>query len=150
MIVFIDESGLKESCNCVALGAVAFRGRRGVSYLELGAHLVENLKRMLHVGGELKWLDVRRRGNVVAVIELIRRVADIRYSAIHYTSPEDLARAVEELASGAKLVVVDNQLLPRQYLKAQVLERDSRRVPGLQLADVVAGYARSLLCRSTR
>jgi hypothetical protein len=149
VIVFIDESGLKESCNCVALGAVAFRGRRGVSYLELGAHLVENLKRMLHVGGELKWLDVRRRGNVVA-IELIRMVADIRYSAIHYTSPEDLARAVEELASGAKLVVVDNQLLPRQYLKAQVLERDSRRVPGLQLADVVAGYARSLLCRSTR
>jgi len=150
VIVFIDESGLKESCNCVALGAVAFRGRRGVSYLELGAHLVENLKRMLHVGGELKWLDVRRRGNVVAVIELIRKVADIRYSAIHYTSPEDLARAVEELASGAKLVVIDNQLLPRQYIKAQVLERDSRRVPGLQLADVVAGYARSLLCRSTR
>jgi len=77
-------------------------------------------------------------------------VADVRYLAIHYTSPEDLARAVEELASGAKLVVIDNQLLPRQYIKAQVLERDSRRVPGLQLADVVAGYARSLLCRSTR
>ncbi len=113
-------------------------------------NLVGNLKQMFHVGGELKWLDVRRRGNVVAIIELIRMVADVRYSAIHYIPPEDLARAVEELASGAKLVVVDNQLLPRQHLKAQVLERDLRRVPGLQLANVVAGYARSSLCRSTR
>ena len=54
MIIFIDESGVKSFCNCVTLGAVAFLERRGESYM-VGRHLVEGIKKMLRVGGELKW-----------------------------------------------------------------------------------------------
>jgi len=63
VIIFVDESGVKSLCNCVAPGAVAFQPRPGVSYLELSRHLVEGIKRMLRVSGELKWRDVVRRGN---------------------------------------------------------------------------------------
>ncbi|MEM1568249.1 MAG: DUF3800 domain-containing protein [Pyrobaculum sp.] len=41
---------------------------------------------------------------------------------------------------------MDNQLLQGVKPAVYYLERDSRRVPGLQLADVVAGYARRELC----
>lgn len=146
MIVFIDESGLKRPCNCLSLGAVAFPRRRGVSYLELGYHLVEGIKTFLKVGGELKWRAVKRRGDPETVISLIRQVAEIKYIAFHYKGPEDVTKGVEILARGASLVVVDNQLLQGAKPAVYYLERDSRRVPGLQLADVVAGYAREKLC----
>ena len=147
MIVFVDESGVKSLCHCVALGAVAFQPRPGVSYLELGRHLVEGIKRMLRVGGELKWRGVVRRGRPETVLALIQAAAEVRYSAFHYTGEAELAARLEELVRGADLVVLDNQLLPKGLrLGVRTVERDSRRVPGIQLADVVAGYARQALC----
>jgi len=146
--VFVDESGAKSLCHCVALGAVAFQPRPGVSYLELGRHLVEGIKRMLRVGGELKWRDVVRRGKPEAVLALIQTVAEVRYTVSHYTGEAELAARLEEIVQGADLVVLDNQLLPKGLrLGVRTVERDSRRVPGIQLADVVAGYARQALCR---
>jgi len=132
----------------VALGAVAFQPRPGVSYLELGKYLVEGIKRMLRVGGELKWRDVVRRGRPEAVLALIQAAAEVRYTAFHYTGAAELAARLEEIVQGADLVVLDNQLLPRGLrLGVKTVERDSRRVPGIQLADVVAGYARQALCK---
>ncbi len=67
----------------------------------------------------------------------------MRYKVFRFSSHSDVEAALRELAEGAVLVVVDNQLLPkRPRLGVRVIERDSRRVPGLQLADVAAGFAR--------
>jgi len=148
VIVFVDESGVKSLCHCVAPGAVAFQPRPGVSYLELGKYLVEGIKRMLRVGGELKWRDVVRRGRPEAILALIQAAAEVRYTAFHYTGESELAARLEEIVQGADLVVLDNQLLPKGLrLWVKTVERDSRRVPGIQLADVVADYARQTLCR---
>ncbi|AET33169.1 hypothetical protein P186_1759 [Pyrobaculum ferrireducens] len=148
VIVFVDESGVKSFCNCVAVGAVAFEARYGVPYMELGRHVLERIRRMARVGGEVKYSDVRRRADVEAVVRLISEVAEVRFRVVHFTSHGDVEEAVAELSRGAVLVVLDNQLLPRRpRIGARVIERDSRRVPGLQLADVVAGYARSRECR---
>lgn len=81
--------------------------------MELGRHLVEGIKKMLRVGGELKWRDVARRGDPTAVMELIRAVAEVRYTAFHYMGEGDLAARIRGLVEGASLVVLDNQLLPR-------------------------------------
>ena len=98
---------------------------------------------MAKVGGELKFGDVRRRADVQSVIRLISEAAEVRYRVFHFSSYSDVEMALRELAEGAVLVVVDNQLFPRRpRLGVRVIERDSRRVPGLQLADVVAGFAR--------
>ncbi|AET32941.1 hypothetical protein P186_1522 [Pyrobaculum ferrireducens] len=151
VIVFIDESGLKDVCNCVALGAVAFASSRGATYLELGRHLVDNIKRMLRIGGELKWRAVKRRGNPEAVIALIEKAAELRYTAFHYKTPEGFLRELEELARDAALAVLDNQLLHGDLRPGfRYVERDSRRTPGIQLADVVAGYYRERLCGGRR
>lgn len=147
MIVFVDESGAKSPCNCVALGAVAFEAKYGVTYMELGRHVLERIRRLARVGGELKWGDVRRRADVQMVIRLISEVAEVRYKVFHFASYADVEKALEELAEGALLVVVDNQLLARKpRLGARVIERDSRKVPGLQLADIIAGHARQKHC----
>ncbi|MGC9051412.1 hypothetical protein [Pyrobaculum sp.] len=53
MIVFVDESGVKSFCNCVAVGAVAFEARYGVPYMELGRHVLERIRRMARVGARL-------------------------------------------------------------------------------------------------
>jgi len=75
-------------------------------------------------------------------------VAEVRYTAFHYTGDSELAARLGEIVRGADLVVLDNQLLPKGLsLGIRTFERDSRRVPGIQLADVVAGYARQTLCR---
>jgi hypothetical protein len=151
VIVFVDESGAKSPCNCVALGAVAFEARYGITYMELGLHLVERIKRMARVGGELKWSDVRRRADVGAVLRLISEAAEVRHAVFHYKSAEDVERALAGLVEGAVLVVADNQLLAgRPRLGVRLIERDSRKVPGLQLADVVAGFARWSSCGQRR
>ncbi|RFA95572.1 DUF3800 domain-containing protein [Pyrobaculum aerophilum] len=147
MIVFVDESGVKSPCNCVALGAVAFEAKYGVTYMELGSNVVERIRRMARIGGELKWGDVRRRADASAVIRLISEVAEVRYAVFHFSSYADVERALGDLARGALLVVVDNQLLAgKPRLGVRVIERDSRRMPGLQLADVIAGFARQRGC----
>jgi len=101
VIIFVDESGAKSLCRCVALGAVAFQPRPGVSYLELGKYLVEGIKRMLRVGGELKWRDVVRRGRPEAVLALIQAAAEVRCTAFHYTGEAELAARLEELVRGS-------------------------------------------------
>ncbi|MEL9990066.1 MAG: hypothetical protein QXP98_03105 [Thermoproteus sp.] len=112
----------------------------------MGAHLLEVLKRLVKVSGEVKWRDVKRRNPDAA--RLVFEVVEARWAVFHYRSPDDVVRAVSELAKGVRLVVVDNQLLPRgSRLGVRHVEKDSRRVPGLQLADVVAGWARDTYCR---
>ncbi|MGC9131931.1 MAG: DUF3800 domain-containing protein [Pyrobaculum sp.] len=100
---------MKDVCNCVVLGAVAFASSRGATYLELGRHLVDNIKRMLRIGGERR--AVKRRGNPEAVIDLIEKAAELRYVAFHYKTPEGFLRELEELARDAALAVLGNQLL---------------------------------------
>jgi len=124
----VDESGAKSLCHCVALGVAAFQPRPGVSYLELGRHLVKGIKRMLRVGGELKWRDVVRRGRPEAVLVLIQAVAEVRYTAFHYTGEAELVARLEEIVQGANLVVLDNQLLPRG-LRLGVKTRRARLSP---------------------
>jgi len=109
----------------VALGAVAFQPWPGVTHLELGRHLVECIKKMLRVGGELKWRDVVRRGRPEAILALIQAAAEVRYTAFHYTGEAKLAARLEELVRGADLVVLDNQLLPRGLkVGVKTVERD--------------------------
>lgn len=141
----MDESGVKTLCNCVALGAVYFPLRRGVSWMEAGSHVLEVLKRLVKVSGEVKWRDVKRRNPAAA--KLLFEIVDAKRIVIHYRTPDDVVRAVAELARGARLAVVDNQLFPKgAQLGVRYVEKDSRRVPGLQLADVVAGWARDFHC----
>lgn len=113
--------------------------------MELGAHLVKNIKRLLGIGGELKWIEVRRRGDPEVVMELISRVTDVRHGVFHFEGRGQFMERLRRLVEGAAVVVADNQLMLGP-IAARVIERDSRRVPGIQLADVVAGYARSKLC----
>ena len=72
---------------------------------------------------------------------------EARWTVLHFNDWEDFQRAVAQLAAGSRLVVVDHQLLPKgAVLGVRYIERDSRKVPGLQLADVVAGWARDTYC----
>jgi len=152
VIVFVDESGVKTRCNCVAVGVVAFEATYGRSYLEVGSWIVDAIKRVAKVGGELKWRDVERRGVAEFALGLIRSAATyVNGSATHFLDFNNFANFVMGLIpKGTRLVVLDHQLLPRNVRLggARIVERDSRRVPGLQLADIVAGYHRRALCRA--
>ncbi len=76
MIVFVDEGGAKSPCNCVALGAVALTARYGVTYMELGRHLLERIRRLARVCRELKWSDIRRKADAQSVTRLISEAAE--------------------------------------------------------------------------
>lgn len=145
MIVFIDESGLKRPCNCIALGAVYFPSKYGETYLDVGVDVLEQIKQMARLRGEVKWRDVKRRA--AGAIEVVFSRVEARWTVLHFNDWGDLQRAVARLAAGSRLVVVDHQLLPKgAVLGVRYIERDSRKVPGLQLADVVAGWARDTYC----
>jgi len=144
-IAFIDGSGQTAFCNCVVLAGVVYEGSAG--YLYAFAEYADALRRRLGVTGELKWREVKRRGGFAVVEELERRL-ETAWVSFHYQNQVNLATALWQLMKQlrASLYVVDEGLVnPRVF--PRTVSRPSHKVPGIQLADLIAGYYRSVACR---
>lgn len=138
-VVFLDESGRKSPCNCVIVGAVIAQVSGSYAYWGLG--VVDEIKKAAGIRGELKWRAVKRRGAVELVLSVLSRL-ETRWVAIHYVDKSvfesDLWRFLVDL--DADLYVLDVGLAdPRKFPRA--VARPSHKVPGIQLADLLAGWA---------
>jgi len=145
-VLYVDESGRgpKASCSCYVVGGVLIEVAG--SYMYGGLGLVEALKRRYGIVKELKWRVLKRMGVGEEVyVEIVRRYPTY-YVAVHI-GEEDLEQAFLRLVKSveADLYVVDEGLVNVGKF-ARVVAKPSHKVPGIQLADVVAGRAAERLC----
>jgi hypothetical protein len=71
------------------------------------------------------------------------------WTPIHYRGEEDVVKALRTLMRRlkAQYYVIDEGLVnPRRF--PNTISRPPHKVPGIQLADVLAGYYRSRFCGS--
>jgi len=149
VVAYVDESGTgKGVCNCIVIAAIVSTVPRGVSYLEHLSDVVEEIRRRAGVRGELKWRIIKRRGVGEWAYALVTSRADTRFVWGHIDAPETTNTLMRTLVAGlGKARVVADHGLP----KLQGVEyHDSRRVPGIQLADIVAGRLAEEFCRQRR
>jgi len=116
------------------------------SYMYGGLDLAEAFKRRYGIVKELKWRVLKRMGVGEEVYEEIVRRYPTYYVAVHI-GEEDLEQAFLRLVKSveADLYVVDEGLVNVGKF-ARVVAKPSHKVPGIQLADVVAGHATERLC----
>lgn len=144
-VAFVDESGLKSPCHCVAV-AVLVAEVRG-SYLYWGLDILEQLREAAGERGEVKWRLVKRRGLAERALAILGGL-ERRWAAHHYVDKEGFEAWLWRLLTGvdADIYVLDEGLAdPKKFPRA--VAKPSHKVPGIQLADVLAGYAAEVLCR---
>jgi hypothetical protein len=143
-VAFIDGSGQTAVCNCVVLAGIVYEGP--ASYVYAFSDYVDALRRRYGIAGELKWRELWRRGGAAAAEEL-EKLFDTAWVSLHYRGETSLAEAIWSLMRRlrAHLYVVDEGLInPRAF--PRTISRPSHKVPGIQLADVLAGYRRRAAC----
>jgi len=174
LIAYVDESGLPTRCSTFVVAAVWKLVPPSVSYYQLGAAALLRAARELGMerARELKYTAARRRGweAVGRVVEEIAREFQIDYEVLHAEGPSDrlhalvaVAKRLVERARGAEVcvLVIDEAPLDadalRRTLKAlvggcdlHVRMKSSRKVAGLQLADLVAGFVRERYLKGSR
>ncbi|MGC9170502.1 MAG: DUF3800 domain-containing protein [Thermoproteus sp.] len=136
-VAFVDESGTKSFCNCVVVAGLVVEAAG--SYVYWGVGLVDEIRRSLGIVGELKWRRVKRRGGRELVEALLRRF-EVRHFAVHYTSQRDFETHLWRFLTDidADIFVLDTGLADASKFPRAV-SKPSHKVPGLQLADLVAG-----------
>ena len=166
LIAYVDESGLPTRCSAFVVAAVWKIVPPSVSYYQLGAAALLRAARELGMerARELKYTAARRRGWEVVgkIVRDIAREFRVDYEALHAEGSSDRLRALaavaRKLADGARsarvcVFVIDEAPLDlgtlRRTLKSlmggcelDVKMKSSRKVAGLQLADLVAGFVR--------
>jgi hypothetical protein len=143
-VAFIDGSGQTAVCNCVVLAGIVYEG--SASYVYAFSDYVDALRRRYGIAGELKWRELWRRGGAAAAEEL-EKLFDTAWVSLHYRGQASLAEALWSLMRRlmAHLYVIDDGLVnPRAF--PRTISRPSHKVPGIQLADVLAGYHRRTAC----
>jgi hypothetical protein len=143
-VAFIDGSGQTAVCNCVVLAGIVYEGP--ASYVYAFGDYVDALRRRYGIAGELKWRELWRRGGAAAAEEL-EKLFETAWVSLHYRGQASLAEALWSLMRRlrAHLYVVDEGLIdPRVF--PRTISRPSHKVPGIQLADVLAGYRRRAAC----
>ena len=174
LIAYVDESGLPIRCSTFVVAAVWKAVPPSVSYYQLGAAALLRAARELGMerARELKYTAARRRGweAVGRVVEEIAREFRVDYEVLHAERPSDRLRALVavakrlvEQARGAEVcvLVIDeaplNTDMLRRILKPlvggcdlNVKMKSSRKVAGLQLADLVAGFVREQYLKGSR
>ncbi len=143
-VAFIDESGRKAPCNRVVVAAVVAEVRG--SYLYWGHDLLARVSRAVGADREVKWRTVRRRGAVGVALSVLRGL-ERHWTAVHYTGQDAFEAALWRFLTrlNADLHVLDEGLAnPSKFPRA--VSRPSHRVPGLQLADLLAGCVADGAC----
>ncbi|MEM1572099.1 MAG: DUF3800 domain-containing protein [Pyrobaculum sp.] len=147
-VAFVDESGLKSPCHCVAVAVIVAEVRG--SYLYWGLDVISQLRASAGVQGEIKWRLVKRRGLASRALALIGTLETHR-DVHHYVDRESFETWLWRLLTGIKadLYVLDEGLAdPRKFPRA--VSKPSHKVPGIQLADLLAGYTAELFCKRSR
>lgn len=148
-VFYADESGTgKGPCNCLVIGGVLIEVSG--SYVYGGVELLQSIKKRFDVKGEVKWRLLKRRGLGEAVFREVSSRFPVEYVKIH-VGEGDVERAFLALLRRVKadLYVVDKGLIDTRLFSG-VVERPSHKVPGIQLADIVAGHFADQLCRPQR
>ena len=162
LVCFADEAGVYVPCNCLCVAIVCFYG----SIYSAGRDAAHTIAEMLGWRrGELKWRSVkkaaRRRGvEPRDVIECIASHAVLASSSCaHLESRDRLSELKEELVARllassevirGSILVVDEGLVRGDSVLGELRTRfglkrarfaSSAKAPGLQLADLLAGFA---------
>ena len=123
--------------------------------------MLEKIKRRIGVRGEVKFRRIRKK-IIEEVLEIISREFRIYSSYIHvsedFSREEFLIKLLSNLPVKESKVIVVLDVMPvkmdklsrslRRKLREKGAEsvyivfRNSRRIPGIQLADIVAGFTR--------
>jgi hypothetical protein len=139
-VAFIDDSGQTAVCNCAVLAGIVYEGSASCVYAF--SDYVDALKRRYGIAGDLKWRELWRRGGAAAAEEL-EKLFETAWVSLHYRGQASLAEALWSLMRRlrAHLYVIDDGLV-----NPRTISRPSHKVPGIQLADVLAGYRRRTAC----
>ena len=165
-VCFADEGGLARRCSTLCVAVLCFEVEG--SALHAGREVLEEVRRLLGiVSGEVKFRVVkrasRRRGvRLEEVMDLILSrcvgygcaCSHIEYEErLQKLKVELLVRAAGEAGARGSTLFLDEGLLPsRDSVLGRVREsvgavyvklRPSHRTPGVQLADVYAGFCAS-------
>jgi len=162
LVCFADESGSPVHCTVMCMSIICFERRPGVASHMHGYEAWTSVRRLLGWRrGELKYRGVRRaaerRGiGVEEVLSHTFAAAVLAAGCCVHVEEAPRARpglveAVAGLVPGGSTVFLDNEALPGGLAGARRLSRrlgvwlrfaDSARTPGVQLADILAGYLR--------
>jgi len=164
LVVFIDESGLPVHCNFFSYGAIAKIVPKNISYYSIGAKELQAIKKQADLAGEVKFRKLIYKiglSEVSSIISLLRKQKYyLFFKRVHVKNPtrvrlECIAKLLEEISnqiSCSNIVMIidecplrltDVKHIARQFLKPKnihVCFKDSKKVAGLQLADIVVGY----------
>lgn len=164
LIVFIDESGLPIYCKYFSQGAIAKVVPKHTSYYSVGAKEIQSIKRQTGLTREVKYRRLVSKIGLSGVSSIISMLKNQGYylffKRIHIKEPskarfECIEKLLKEISSqllcSNVVIIIDEcplklkevrkaarQLLRSKYI--QVYFKDSRKVSGLQLADIVVGY----------
>lgn len=149
-VLYLDESGQGGRAHCTCLVIAGVLVEVAGSYLYGGIELVDLLKRRYGIRRELKWRVLKRMGVGEGAYRAIVERYPTTYASVHI-GEEEVKKALLRLMrnASADLYVVDEGLI-KLGRSARVVARASHKVPGLQLADVVAGRLAEELCRRGR
>lgn len=144
-MAFVDESGVKSPCSCVVLAAVV--AQTAGSYIYWGIDVLSEIKRAAGLTGEAKWRLVKRRGAADFALSALGRLEG-RWAVVHYTDRRSFEVELWKFLTSiqADLYVLDEGIAdPSKFPRA--IARASHKVPGIQLADLLAGSVADRTCK---